>query len=87
MLQSKPVAFMAVLWMAFALVVLMFPASPGPDPAAMNYACVVLGGILSLAVAYYYVPVYGGKVWFRGPLRNVDVMTGSDLGSTEKVSR
>lgn len=72
--------------MAFSVVVLMFPISPSPDPAAMNYACVVLGGTLSLAVAYYYVPTYGGKVWFHGPLKNVDSKPQSISESMEKVS-
>lgn len=38
----------------------------------MNYAVVVLGGILFLSVVWYYFPKYGGVHWFTGPVRNID---------------
>ena len=53
--------------MSFMTIVVMFPATPKPDPASMNYTAVVLGGVLVLALAYYYAPVYGGVYWFKGP--------------------
>ncbi|KAJ7847536.1 amino acid/polyamine transporter I [Mycena leptocephala] len=65
---SLPVAVIAVVWMNFMIVVLMFPVSPIVDSASMNYSCVVLGGTLSFAVAYYYIPKVGGKYWFEGPI-------------------
>ncbi|KAK7001694.1 APC amino acid permease [Favolaschia claudopus] len=70
---SRPVAFIAVLWMLFMTVVLMFPAARDPDSQSMNYTVVVLGGVLLIALAYYFVPVYGGVNWFQGPKANVDM--------------
>ncbi|KAJ7618132.1 APC amino acid permease [Mycena polygramma] len=69
---SVPVAVIAVIWMAFMIVALMFPTAPGPTTQTMNYSVVVLGGILFLALCYYYFPRYGGVHWFRGPVANVD---------------
>jgi hypothetical protein len=67
------VAIIAVVWMTFMIVVLMFPSSPVVDSAStgMNYSCVVLGGTLSFAVVYYYLPKVGGKHWFEGPVQNL----------------
>ncbi|KAF7332989.1 APC amino acid permease [Mycena venus] len=69
---SRPIAFIAVLWMWFMTVVLMFPTAPDPTPQTMNYTAVVLGGVLLLALCYYYVPSVGGVHWFRGPVANVE---------------
>ena len=53
-------------------IVVMFPTSPSPDAAGMNYTVVVLGGVLLLALAYYYFPAYGGVFWFRGPQKTLE---------------
>ena len=37
----------------------------------MNYTVAVWGGTLVLAVAYFYLPKYGGKNWFTGPISTV----------------
>ena len=66
------VALVAVLWMTFMTIVVMFPTTPSPDAAGMNYTVVVLGGVLLLALAYYYFPVYGGIYWFRGPQKTLE---------------
>ncbi|KAJ7635809.1 amino acid transporter [Mycena polygramma] len=70
---SVPVAVIAVLWMAFMIVALMFPTAPDPTTQTMNYSVVVLGGVLFLALCYYYFPRYGGVHWFQGPVANVDL--------------
>lgn len=63
--------------MGIMLVILCFPSTPGPQVAAMNYTSVVLGGVMLLAMGWYYFPVYGGVHWFRGPAFNVEDKTGS----------
>ncbi|KAJ7659582.1 APC amino acid permease [Mycena polygramma] len=75
---SLPVAVIAVLWMAFMTVVLMFPTGRDPSAQTMNYTAVVLGGVLLLALCYYYFPIYGGVYWFRGPVANVDLGEDTD---------
>ncbi|KAJ7227655.1 APC amino acid permease [Mycena rebaudengoi] len=68
---SMPVAIIAVLWMCFMAVVLLFPAAPAPAPQTMNYTVVVLFGVWFLAIGYYYLPYYGGMHWFEGPISTV----------------
>lgn len=59
--------------MWFMTIVLMFPSAPNPTSDTMNYTVVVIGGVLSFALMYYYFPRYGGVHWFQGPVRNVEV--------------
>lgn len=67
-----PVAFTAVLWMSFCIVIFLFPTDPDPAEADMNYTVVVLGGVMALCLIYYYLPGYGGVYWFKGPIANVE---------------
>jgi len=91
-----PVAIIAVTWMAFTTIVFLFPSTPQTTPAEMNYTIVVLGGVLALALAYYYCPKYGGVYWFNGPTNTLRRQQEeqeererrgrtASLGSTEKV--
>ena len=54
--------------MTFTTVIVFFPSVPGPSASEMNYAAVVLGGVFSLSLLYYFFPVHGGKYWFQGPV-------------------
>lgn len=72
--------------MLFMLVILCFPPSPNPDVATTNYTSVVLGGVMLLAMAWYYFPVYGGVHWFRGPTFNVEEKTSSRRSVGDEVS-
>jgi hypothetical protein len=60
------------MWMAFTSIVFFFPTTKQTSAQDMNYTVVVLGGMLILSLAWYYVPVYGGVHWFEGPVPNVD---------------
>ena len=71
-------AVVSLLWMVFSIIILIFPASPAPDAPGMNYTVVVLGGWLALCLIYYYMPVYGGVHWFRGPIANVSMDSDTD---------
>lgn len=72
---SKPVAAVAVAWMVLIGVVFLFPAEPGAGVQGMNYTVVVLGGVLLLALVWFYFPRVGGVHWFRGPVANTVVCT------------
>lgn len=58
--------------MTLMSVVFLFPATPNPAVPDMNYSVVVLGGVLGASVVYFYVPRYGGKYWFTGPVSTVE---------------
>ncbi|KAL1740224.1 amino acid/polyamine transporter I [Schizophyllum fasciatum] len=68
---SFPVSFIAVAFMSVMSVVFFFPTTPHPAGADMNYAVVVLGGVLGASVVYFYFPKYGGQHWFAGPVITV----------------
>jgi hypothetical protein len=88
LLQSLPVAIIAVTWMTFMSIVFLFPTAPAPDAQVMNYSIVVLGGILILSVIYFYFPKYGGVYWFKGPVTTIEHVPGEESegsrGSLEK---
>ncbi|KAF8815426.1 amino acid transporter [Phlegmacium glaucopus] len=69
---SIPIAVTAVTFMTFIIIVFLFPASPNPTSATMNYTVVVLGGTLAFAILYFYFPKYGGAVWFKGPVTTIE---------------
>jgi hypothetical protein len=58
--------------MTFIFILLLFPTYPSPTPQEMNYAVAVLGFVLMFCVVYYYVPGFGGKTFFTGPVRTID---------------
>ncbi|KAJ3511155.1 hypothetical protein NLJ89_g4262 [Agrocybe chaxingu] len=90
---SAPVSFTAVAFMALMIVILIFPANTDPEAETMNYAVVVVGCILLLSVIYYFLPIYGGRHWFTGPVRTIDadldsvsvdeVVVGSEKGDVQ----
>ncbi|KIK52793.1 hypothetical protein GYMLUDRAFT_207812 [Collybiopsis luxurians FD-317 M1] len=63
------VSGLAVAFMVFMIVVLMFPTAPAPTASSMNYTVVVVGGTLLLSTLYYLV---SGRLWFSGPVCTVD---------------
>ncbi|KAL1662154.1 amino acid permease-domain-containing protein [Schizophyllum commune] len=80
---SFPISFLAVAFMTLMSVVFLFPATPNPAVPDMNYSVVVLGGVLGASVVYFYVPRYGGKYWFTGPVSTVDGPMGKVEGMRE----
>ncbi|KIM68947.1 hypothetical protein SCLCIDRAFT_1209167 [Scleroderma citrinum Foug A] len=68
---SLPISVIAVLFMTFMNIVFLFPITPNPSTTDMNYTVVVLGGVFTLSMVWYYFPVYGGVHWFTGPIRNI----------------
>ncbi|KAG2139156.1 amino acid/polyamine transporter I [Suillus bovinus] len=68
---SFPIAAIAVSSMVFMIIVFFFPSTPQTTAQEMNYTVVVLGGYMTLAIFWYYCPVYGGVHWFNGPVANL----------------
>ncbi|TFK51258.1 amino acid transporter [Heliocybe sulcata] len=72
---AVPVGAIAVAWVAFITVVLMFPSSSVPNAENMNYAVVIIVGILGLAAVWWVV---SARKWFKGPVPNVDSRDGKE---------
>ncbi|EGV62696.1 hypothetical protein CANTEDRAFT_115349 [Yamadazyma tenuis ATCC 10573] len=67
-----------VVWIAFIIVLSMFPDNKEVDKETMNYTIAINGGVWSLTTVYYFV--YGYK-YYTGPKSNlevVDAASGSD---------
>jgi len=69
-----PVAAIAIAFMTFINIVFLFPADLAPAVADMNYAVVVMGGVMVGSLIWYWFPKYGGVNWFEGPISTVDVL-------------
>ncbi|KAF9017096.1 amino acid transporter [Hymenopellis radicata] len=68
------IAFVASSFMTFMAVVLFFPLEPHPLVDEMNYGVVVFMGVVTLSMAYYFFPVYGGRYWFTGPVSTINYL-------------
>lgn len=65
---TNAVHFISVVWIAYVIVMSMFPDNKEVDKDTMNYTIVINGGVWLLSVLYYYV--YGYKV-YSGPKSNL----------------
>ncbi|KAJ6476235.1 amino acid/polyamine transporter I [Mycena sanguinolenta] len=80
---SLPVAAIAVLFMLFLGIAFLFPTTPQTDVGDMNYTIVVMGGVMLLSLVGYFMPVVGGKYWFKGPVANI-VLAEADNDSQQE---
>jgi amino acid transporter len=80
-------AWWSVAWMTFIFILLLFPTYPDPNAQEMNYAVVVLGFVLVFCVAYYFVPGFGGKTFFTGPVRTIDEVVGENPEVSEALEQ
>jgi len=86
-------AFISVTWMASMSIVFFFPTTMHTNTQQMNYTVVVLGGVLILSLVWFYLPVYGGVHWFKGPVPTVKDhvtrkwATDVEEGGTDSIDR
>ncbi|CAG8980197.1 hypothetical protein HYALB_00012389 [Hymenoscyphus albidus] len=68
---SKPVGGIACAFVALMIPILCFPSVKGADldRLNMNYACLIYGGSMFLAMVWYAVDA---RTWFKGPRINVE---------------
>ncbi|KAJ7461145.1 amino acid/polyamine transporter I [Mycena latifolia] len=71
---SAPISIFSLVWMAFMMIVFMFPTTPIVSSVSMNYTSACLGAWVLLSLVGYYFPFYGlgGVHWFKGPVPNID---------------
>ncbi|RDH38237.1 amino acid/polyamine transporter I [Aspergillus welwitschiae] len=68
--MSRPIAIVAVLWLAFGLMLSMFPTTgPNPSPSDMNYTIVINGFVWVACMTYYFL---FARKWYTGPKMTVD---------------
>lgn len=66
---SRVNGWISTIFIAYTIVMVMFPTDTHPDKNSMNYTCVITPGVWILSVLYYYV--YARK-YYHGPAKTVD---------------
>ncbi|CCL99550.1 uncharacterized protein FIBRA_01568 [Fibroporia radiculosa] len=64
-----PIGAIACAWVAFIVVLLLFPSYQYPTAATMNYAVVIIMAVFVFASASW---ILSAHKWFIGPIKNVD---------------
>lgn len=76
---SKPIAIVACIFIAFTIVLAMFPVGgPNPTPQTMNYTIVINGAVWFGSMFYYAV---NARKWFKGPKITLDL---DDLSESQE---
>ncbi|KAG0480531.1 hypothetical protein HPP92_011389 [Vanilla planifolia] len=70
---GKPVSLVAFLWICYTCSVFLLPTLYPIEWKTFNYAPVALAFCLSLVMLWW---VLDARKWFKGPLRNIDVVNG-----------
>ncbi|KAJ6561189.1 amino acid transporter [Mycena vulgaris] len=66
---STPIGTIAVAWVTFIVIVLVFPPEQSVTPETMNYAVLIVMSVFIFATISW---VTSAHKWFNGPVRNVD---------------
>ncbi|KAJ7777309.1 APC amino acid permease [Mycena metata] len=66
---STPVGVIAVSWVTFIVIMLLFPPGEKPTANSMNYAVLIVMSVFIFATISW---VTSAHKWFHGPVRNVD---------------
>ncbi|KAI0737826.1 amino acid transporter [Daedaleopsis nitida] len=77
-----PIGIVAVAWVSFITVLLMFPPEIHPTAETMNYAVVIIMSVFVFASVSW---IFSARKWFKGPVRTVeDHWEGSSSGEIEQ---
>jgi len=77
-----PIGIIAVSWVTFIVVLLLFPPTQSPTPQNMNYAIVIIGAIFIFASVSWIVSAHK---WFIGPIKTIDSATTSVYGDEKEI--
>jgi len=64
-----PIGIIAVAWVSFIIVLLLFPGFENPTPETTNYAVVLVLPVFLFASLSW---IFSARKWFTGPIKNVD---------------
>ncbi|KAI8149992.1 amino acid/polyamine transporter I [Fennellomyces sp. T-0311] len=66
---SVPITILAVLWIIFFGIILCIPTINPVSPETMNWASLMIGGIIILALFFW---VIGGRNYYKGPMHTAE---------------
>ncbi|KAJ3929545.1 MAG: amino acid transporter [Lentinula lateritia] len=76
---SKPIGWIAVTWVTFIVIMLLFPPGSRTTGSDMNYSIVIMGAVFVFATAWW---MFSAKKWFHGPIINVDGLSVGEKDDT-----
>ncbi|KAJ3891291.1 amino acid transporter [Lentinula edodes] len=76
---SKPIGWIAVTWVTFIVIMLLFPPGSRTTGSDMNYSIVIMGAVFVFATAWW---IFSAKKWFHGPIINVDGLSVGEKDDT-----
>jgi len=65
-----PIGIVAVAWVTFIVVLLVFPPGQTTKPQTMNYAVVIIMAVFIFASVSWIV---SARKWFTGPVKTIDL--------------
>ncbi|RPD67510.1 amino acid transporter [Lentinus tigrinus ALCF2SS1-7] len=77
-----PTGIIAVAWVSFITVLLLFPPEEHPTAETMNYAVVIIAAVFLFAALTW---VFSARKWFKGPVRTVEEQDGYDEKKKTRV--
>ncbi|GAB7353949.1 hypothetical protein MBLNU459_g4550t1 [Dothideomycetes sp. NU459] len=78
---SVPIAWTAVVFLIFGIILSMFPVGgPDVDPQDMNYTVVINSAVWGGALLYYFIDA---RKWFTGPKMTLDL---DELSESQEVA-
>jgi len=78
-----PIGAIAVSWVTFIVVLLLFPGGEAVGAVGMNYAVVIIGAVFVFATVSWIVSAHK---WFHGPVRTVNDSEAKNAYVVTKVS-
>ncbi|CAO3630989.1 unnamed protein product [Cunninghamella blakesleeana] len=80
---STVIGCIAVLWIIFITILFVLPPVNPVDPVSMNYACLAIGLVTIGAGGRFAIDA---RIWFKGPISNVDPEFGEKQLSKNNVT-
>ncbi|KAG1742376.1 amino acid transporter [Suillus paluster] len=71
---SFPIGWTGVVWVAFMVVMLLFPYTQIANVQTMNYSVVIVMAVFIFAAGSW---IFSAKHWFTGPIPNIDAQSDS----------
>ncbi|OJA08785.1 hypothetical protein AZE42_01312 [Rhizopogon vesiculosus] len=69
---SYPIGWIGIIWVAFMVVMLLFPYSQTANEQTMNYSVVIVMAVLIFSGGSW---IFSARHWFTGPIPNIDVQS------------
>ncbi|KAG0704285.1 amino acid transporter [Suillus ampliporus] len=81
---SFPIGWIGIVWVAFMVVMLLFPYTQTANVQTMNYSVVIVMAVFIFAAGSW---VFSARHWFTGPIPNIDVQSVSSSYSEKPDDR